>query len=147
MAFSLSCSLKANEKILTMPIYKSCFKSVENMNSEYAKKYKGTELYFFAEIKEFDVFSDAHKAVVGYVTLTGRNLSMPIEYYANKIKMNCYPDSSVVIKNDKDALNRINSEIKRNRLRGVKESYVDFNEYEIKVFFHGKLDENIIIER
>ncbi len=139
----LSSCVGAGEKVATMPLYEACLEPIERINAEYSRKYEGIDRFLDIKIERFDVVSRAHKSIIGYVRLEGHNLPMPIDRYANRIKMECYPTSSVVIKNDKDALIELNNELQRNKLRGIEESFVEVKRDEIEVFFHGDLGESV----
>ena len=142
IVFFLGCSSEIEySDHIEMPIYKDCGIPLSKWIDEVKDRYKGTNVNFQAEIRDFDHVSEAHKDISGYVVLSANNLPDNIDYYANSIRHICHPMNFHKVDNSLDGFSIISNNYVELMGGAHKKGYFVLEKDSIKVFFNEKRSE------
>lgn len=120
-------------KELTMPLYQDCLQPLKS----FIHSVSGSTSVEF-EIQKFDLTSDAHPFVIGFVVLRGSE-GEDFEIHKNSVVSICLPSAMIATDRDWRGIERM---VKRyDSLRTGGNAYLDITEDRISIFYNQKLNE------
>lgn len=115
---------------INIPVYRECLSTLKKFISS---DFQSRAVTY--DIQEFDVISDAHPDLVGYVSISGKNTS-DLEEYKNTVKLICIPSSMIAMERSARNMNLILKDF--DTLSSSGEAYLQVDKDNIRIFYNEK---------
>lgn len=119
----------SSKQTITMPVYGECLSVLERFVDS------TTDSSIRFNIEEFDIKSDAHPFIVGFISMEGKS-GKDFDLHKNAAKLICMPSGMISMKRSENNLNILMKDFDRES--SVGDAYLNVDNNTIKVFYNEK---------